>query len=76
MVHRTKLDSFQFTSWLKKLGESKCRVLLKDHFLTGSDVTSKIGTKTSALKYNPDQLINFGEGELTHLSVLEKLKSI
>ena len=74
MVHRTKHDSFQFTFWLKQLGKSKCKVLLKDHILTGSDVTSKIGTKTSALKNNPDQLANFGEDELTHLSVLEAEK--
>ena len=46
MVHRTKLDSFQFTSWLKQLDESKCSVLLKAHIFTRSGLTSKIGTET------------------------------
>ena len=68
MVHRPKLDSFQFTFWLKELGESKCKVLLKARILKGSDVTSKIGPKTSALKNNPDKVITFGNGELAHLS--------
>lgn len=44
----------------QKLG-SLCDVILSVHFLTGSDVTSKVGTKYSALKANPiNFLLNFG----------------
>ena len=56
--------------WLNKLAESNCKVLLKAHILTGSNITSKIGTKTTALKNNPDELINFGEAEKYLINVL------
>ena len=48
----------------KTLGESKSKAAVKAHILTGCDATSKIGTKTSALKKNPEIYLQmFGEEE-------------
>ena len=39
-----------------KLGDIlSSSIILKTHVLTGSDVTSKIGTKSSAIKNNPER---------------------
>ena len=45
-----------------QIGQIVCSVIIKAHTLTGSDVTSKIGTKAAALKCTPENyLITFGE---------------
>ena len=45
-----------------KLGNDLCRVLPALHSLTGCDITSKVGTKKSALKANPERLLmHFGK---------------
>ena len=42
---------------------------MKVHILTGCDVTSKIGTNSAALKYDPHMYLkNFGENELLQSS--------
>ncbi len=51
---------------LHKIGEEigllTCKVLPAVHFLTGSDITSKLGTKSAALKANPQlYLTEFGQ---------------
>ena len=39
-------------------------IILKTHVFTGCDVTSKIGTKSSAMKINPERFFQaFGVGE-------------
>jgi len=38
----------------ERLGQPLCSSLIALHILMGSDVTSKIGTKTSALKAHPE----------------------
>ena len=45
-----------------KLGDHlSSSIILKTHMLTGSDVNSKIGTKSSAMKSNPERFLeNFG----------------
>ena len=41
-------------------------MILKAHFLAGSDYTSEMGTKTGALQWSPDEYItNFGEENMT-----------
>ena len=46
----------------RKLGNDFCRVLNKEHVLTGDDTVSKIGTKHAALVSNPTRFLsNFGE---------------
>ena len=46
----------------EQLGEKQCSVILKAHILTGSDYTSKTGTKAGALRCSPDKYIaNFRE---------------
>ena len=50
--------------------DQKLDVLLKVHILTGCDATSKIGTKSAALKSDPHMYLkNFGENELLVLDV-------
>ena len=45
-----------------KLGHDLCRVLPAVHSLTGCDITSKVGTKKTALKANPERLLrHFGK---------------
>ena len=39
----------------ENLGTSFCFVLLKTHISTGCDMTSKVGTKESAIKVKPDK---------------------
>ena len=39
---------------LYKIGVPKCKVIYKAHILTGSDSTSKIGSKKSAIIANPE----------------------
>ena len=48
-----------------KLGENlSSSIILKAHVVTGCDVTSKIDTKSSALKKNPERFLHdFGIGE-------------
>ena len=47
---------------LYKIGVPKCKVIYKAHILTGSDSTSKIGSKKSAINANPElYLQRFGE---------------
>ena len=48
-----------------KLGDHlSSSIILKTHVLTGCDVTSKIGTKSSAMKVNPERFLQaFGVGE-------------
>ena len=44
------------------LGKNMSCAIMKAHILSGCDVTSKVGTKTAALKYNPEiYLAQFGE---------------
>ena len=46
----------------RKLRHRTCSAVMKAHILTGCDVTSKIGTKTAAIKVNPESYLhNFGE---------------
>ena len=46
------------------LSERKPRVVLMAHVLSGCDVTSKIGTKASALMHEPEKYLeHFGETE-------------
>ena len=49
-------------------------MILKAHILTGSDVTSKVGTKTAALKAQPERYLqDFGENTfVTDLVQAEK----
>ena len=47
---------------LYKIGVPKCKVIYKAHILTGSDSTSKIGSKKSAINAKPElYLQRFGE---------------
>ena len=47
---------------LYKVGVPKCEVIYKGHILTGSDSTSKITSKKSAINANPElYLQQFGE---------------
>ena len=47
---------------LYKIGVPKCKVIYKAHILTGSDSTSKIGSKKSAINPSPElYLQRFGE---------------
>ena len=47
-----------------KIGPIECSVLFKARILTDCDVTSKVGTKSAALKADPEMyLLQFGEGE-------------
>jgi len=41
-------------------------MILKAHILTGSDVTSKVGTKAAALKAQPERYLQ-DFGQKTHL---------
>ena len=46
----------------EKLRHDLCRVLPAVHSLTGCDITSKVGTKKTALKANPERLLrHFGK---------------
>ena len=46
----------------RKLGHRTYSAVMKAHILTGCDVTSKIWTKTAAIKANPESYLhNFGE---------------
>jgi len=58
----------------KKIGANKSRMILKAHILTGSHVTSKVGTKTAALKAKPERYLQgFGENTfVTDLAQAEK----
>ena len=45
----------------KTLGEDLCSVLIKAHIFTGCDYTSKVGTKSAAVKSKPElYLMDFG----------------
>lgn len=57
----------------RKMGEVYCKSILKCHIGTGCDYLSKIGTKYSALKAKPEEILNkFGEfAELTHEQMVE-----
>ena len=45
-----------------------CSTLIKLPVITGRDTTSEIGTKSVALKYNPEQFLTFfGEGNIINL---------
>ena len=51
-----------------KHGIDKCKCLLALHHLTGSDYTSKVGTKHSGLVANPSEYLNsFAEGKIKNL---------
>ena len=55
--------------FIARLDQNLLFVLLKVHILTGCDVTSKIGTNSAALKYDPHMYLkNFGENELLQSS--------
>ena len=55
------------------LGTQLCKVILKSHVLTGSDVTSKLGTKAAALNSEPEKYLeSFGEMNKRSLESLEK----
>ncbi|MCG8430862.1 MAG: hypothetical protein MJA29_06800 [Candidatus Omnitrophica bacterium] len=46
----------------KNVGRSMCEILPAIHALSGSDVTSKVGTKSSALKADPEKYLKgFGK---------------
>ena len=53
---------------LYKIGVPRCKVIYKTHILTGADLTSKIGSKQSAINANPDMYLQ-GFGEEDELSV-------
>ena len=51
------------------IGSNMCSVILKEHILSGCNVTSKIGTKPAALKKRPEKYLKrFGEDETLHSS--------
>lgn len=53
---------------LNNLSPNLCLILPALHHLTGGDYTSKVGTKKSALKANPEtHLLNFGFGKSREL---------
>ena len=55
------------------LGTQLCKVILKSHVLTGSDVTSKVGTKAAALNSEPEKYLeSFGEMNKPSMESLEK----
>ena len=43
----------------EKLGARFCSVQLNAHFLTGCDMTGKVGTRESAIKVKPDKFFRF-----------------
>lgn len=46
------------------LGPRKCQSIIAAHHLTGSDYTSKLGTKPSAIRAEPDKyLLDFGRSK-------------
>ena len=48
----------------RSLGQRKSKVVLKDRLLSGCYVASKIGTKASALRHEPEKYLeHFGETE-------------
>ena len=53
-----------------KLGDHlSSSIILKTHVFTGCDITSKIGTKSSAMKINPERFLQvFGVGELSDIA--------
>ena len=52
-----------------KIGPIEYSVLFKAHILTSCDVNSKVGTKSAALKANPEMyLLQFGEGDRSRAS--------
>ena len=55
------------------LGTQLCKIILKSHVLTGSDVTSKVGTKAAALNNELEKYLeSFGEMNKPSLESLEK----
>lgn len=49
----------------EKLGQHKCDVLPAMHHLTGSDYTSKVGTKHSGILAKPENFLNnFAQGNI------------
>ena len=47
-------------------GQSICQSIVAAHHLSGSDYTSEVGTKHSAMKADPSEyLLEFGRGEFT-----------
>ena len=49
-------------TYAPNLGETKSNLVMKIHILYGCDVTSKIGTKSAALKRKSDEYLQlFGE---------------
>ena len=57
---------------IARLDQNLHDVLLKVHILKGCDVTSKIGTKSAALKSDPHMYLkNFGENELLESSFVD-----
>lgn len=57
----------------RQLGAALCNTLIKVHILTGCDVTSKIGTKPSALKASPETLLlRFAEDNTLSEETLDK----
>ena len=62
---------------IARLDQNFLDVLLKAHILTGCDVTSKIGTKSAALKFDPHMYLNFfGENELLESSFVDAYISL
>ena len=60
-MRKSASDIIPIHTLVGKLGATK-DVLLAAHFITGSDVTSRIGTKLSALKAQPEKrLSKFGQ---------------
>ena len=54
------------------LGHQHCKVILNAHILTGSDVTSKLGTKAAAFKSEPEKYLeSFAEMNEPSLESLE-----
>lgn len=49
---------------LDKIDENFCLTIIAAHNLTGSDCTSKVGTKLKAIQADPQNyLVNFGFGK-------------
>ena len=66
---RPKVRFIHLHIFIARLDQNLHFVLLKVHILTGCDVTSKIGTNSAALKYDPHMYLkNFGENELLQSS--------
>ena len=59
------------------LGTQLCKIILKSYVLTGCDMTSKVGTKATALNCEPEHYLeSFGKTNKSSWESFEKRKNI